>query len=121
MPDQETQTTPAVQDVEKLVRQATIAGFVFTAIYALVGIWQISDDKDVLGAYCLIVATMFFLGSLVVLKGGRKEGRVFLLIGGFMGIPLGLVMVGFANRMNAALKAAEPVQSDQDVVSLQLK
>lgn len=120
MSEQTAQINSAVLDAEKCVKQAIIGGFIFTGIYVLAGIYLLSgnDPFEVVGVFCFIIAGLFFFGSLAARGDNRPLARVLWLIGGILGIPLGLVMVGLANRMNAAIKAAEQARDEQAAAAL---
>jgi drug/metabolite transporter (DMT)-like permease len=121
MSEQTAQTNPIVLNAEKCVRQATVGGFIFTGIYVLAGIYLLSgsDPFGAVAVFCFIDAGLFFLGSLTARGDNRPLARVLWLIGGFLGLPLGLVMVGLANRMHAATKAAEQARDEQAAAALQ--
>lgn len=115
MSEQESQVKPVVLDPEKCARQAMVGGFVFAGIYVLAGIFLLSQsgDSEVVGGFCLLDAGLFLFGSFLALAGNHSPARVVWLIAGYLGFPLGLVMVRLANRMNAAIKAAEQARSEQ--------
>lgn len=115
MSEQESQVKPIVLDPEKCTRQAMVGGFVFAGIYVLAGIFLLSrsGDNEVVGVFCLLDAGLFLFGSILALTGKHSPARVIWLIAGILGLPLGLVMVVLANRMNAAIKAAAQARSEQ--------
>ena len=119
MSEQESQVKPVVPDPEKCARQAMIGGFVFTAIYVLAGIFLLSGDSDnqMIGYFCFLDAGLFLFGSFLALTRNHSPARAIWLIAGILGFPLGLVMVGLANRMNAAIKAAGQARKEQAAAS----
>lgn len=106
-------------------RQAAMAGYVFSGIYALVFIFEAARGSTrfglFLGVFCLVEAVLFFSGSLLAKARRHSLARVIWLIAGYAGIPLGLIMVGFANRMNMALKAAAKESAGPPLDSVQLR
>ncbi len=76
-----------------------IVGFIFTAIYLFVGIYEFSIEAAFLGAWCVIISVLFFIGTILVMQDQYSVARVLWLIGGIMGIPLGIVMIVQSNRL----------------------
>lgn len=114
---------PRWAEAMRRTQQAAMAGYVFSGIYALVFIFEAAGGSTrfgvFLGVFCLVEAVLFFSGSLLAKARRPSWARVIWLIAGYAGIPLGLIMVGFANRMNTALKSVERGSGDPPPGSVQ--
>jgi hypothetical protein len=93
---------PTVTASPKSARTWVIVGFVFAGFYLLVGIFFLlrgpATDKYI-GIVALVIGVLFAFGSLLALEQQYAAARVLWLIGGILGLPLGLVMVGGAGRL----------------------
>jgi hypothetical protein len=97
------------EPARKAIRRATVAGFVMCAVYLLLGVFLLQPENDNAIVACVVlgVAALFFVGGILAINQNTSGARVCWLIGGFVGLPLGLVMVAFANLMKAAITKAE--------------
>ena len=94
---------------QKAIKRATVAGFVMCAVYLLLGVFLVQPENDtaIVGYVAFGIAALWFVGSILAVNQNTSGARVCWLIGGFVGIPLGLVMVAFANLMKGAVTKAE--------------
>jgi hypothetical protein len=69
-----------------------ITGYVFAALYALIGAAGFTYDHF-LGGVALVCAALYGLGSLIANAGGYRTAQVVLTIGGIPTLPLGIVMI----------------------------
>ncbi len=76
-----------------------IVGFIFTAIYLIAGIYELSIEAAFIGVWCIIITVLFFIGTILVMQNQYSVARILWLIGGIMGIPLGIVMIVQSNRL----------------------
>ena len=78
------------------VKGWVITGWVFTALYAVIGFWQLSLGEGLstlVGISALVTAALFGSGAMMAGKGNYGGAKVCWIIGGILGLPLGLVML----------------------------
>jgi hypothetical protein len=92
----------------KDVKPWIITGYVFTAVYVLLGLAFFSAQEWIVGPLVLIAGVLFGAGSLLASKGNFSAARVLMMIGGVLALPLGLVMIMAGSRFGAAAPSQHP-------------
>jgi len=92
----------------------TIAGWVFAALYAVIGIFQFGKGDTIstaVGVSAVLTAALFAIGAMLAGKANYGGAKVCWIIGGILGLPLGLVMlIGGIKIGKAGQAAPQPVQ-----------
>jgi hypothetical protein len=78
------------------IKRWTIVGVVFSILYTVIAIMSLADERSsmpALGWIVLVVAILFWIGTLLAATRHYSAARVFLIIGGIPALPLGAVMI----------------------------
>lgn len=105
-------------ECERLIHRAVVTGWVFVAIYAVIGFFVLvastqivgTDNQNVMlfqGLWILATAALFMVGCFKANNGNTGAASKLWKTGGIMGFPLGLVMFFLAMGMNKAVKKRE--------------
>jgi len=91
-----------------------IAGWIFTLIYCVIGLWQLNNGRGFLhvpvGISALVTAALFGAGAYLAGQNNFKPAKICWIIGGILGLPLGLVMLIGGIKLGKQVQ----VQADAD-------
>lgn len=106
---------------EATIRSWVIVGFGFAGLYTLLAVLGFADAIRISPAVnwsVSIAALLFWIGILFAVIGQYSVARVFLLIGGILGLPLSVVMIIAGKRIELAgqalARAKEPLEQPGD-------
>lgn len=100
-PDRQPSLAPA-----KTIRKSAITGFVFALLYGMTTLFLFSV-QPAYGFVTAVITALFLTGSVLALTGHYSGARACYLIGGILGFPFGVFMIGAALNIRDAARALQ--------------